>query len=102
MVVHVDASEYKLGAALIQGSCPITFTSKSLTDIETCYVNTERECLSVCFALEKFHTYLYSRHVIIENDHKLLEMIQHKIHMAPPRLQRMLLCMQTYDYTIWY
>ena len=66
-------------------------------------MQTLRESVSVCFSLEKFHTYLYSRHVIIENDHKLLEMIQHKpIHASPPRLQQILLHMQKYDYTIWY
>ena len=84
VVVQTDASEYGLGATLIQGSHSIAFISKSLTDIETCYVNIERKSLSVCFDLEKFHTYLYGRYVIIENDHKLLEMIQHKpIHAAP-------------------
>ena len=66
-------------------------------------MNIERECLSVCFGLEKFHIYIYGRHVLIENDHKPLEMIQHKpIHMAPPRLQWMLLHVQKYDYTIVY
>ena len=56
-----------------------------------------------CFGLEKFHTYIYGRHVLIENDHKPLEMIQHKpIHVALPRLQWILLHMQKYDYTICY
>ena len=45
-----------------------------------------RECLSVCYGLEKFHTYIYERHVLVENDHRLLEMIQHKpIHVASPK-----------------
>ena len=58
---------------------------------------------SVCFGLEKFHTYIYRRHVLVENDHKPLEMIQHKpIHVASPRLQQMLLHMQKYGYTIHY
>ena len=96
-------SKYGLGAALIQSSCPIAFVSKTLTDVETCYVNTEWMCLSVCFILEKFHTYIYGRHVMVQNDHKPLEMIQQKpIHVAPPRLQWMLLHMQKYDYTIQY
>ena len=44
-----------------------------------------------------------SWHVIIENDHKPLEMIQHKpIHATPPRLQWMLLYMQKYDCAICY
>ena len=99
----MDASEYGLGAALMKGGHPIAFASKSLIDVETNYANIERECLSVCFGLEKFRTYLYGRHVIIENNHKPLEMIQHKpIHAAYPRLQQMLLCMQKYNYTICY
>ena len=103
VAVQTDASEYGLGADLVQSSYPIAFTSKTLTDVKTCYANIERECLSVCFSVEKFHTYIYGRHVIVENDHKPLEMIQHKpIHVAPPQLQQMLLHMQKYDYTIQY
>ena len=100
----MDASEYRLGAALIQNGYPITFASKMLTDmLKAHYANIERECLSVCFGLKKFHTYLYSRHVTIQNDHKLLEMIQQKpIHAVSPHLQCMLFHMQKYDYTIQY
>ena len=102
-MIQTDASEFGLGASLLQGGWPIAFASKTLTDIESCYANIERECLSVCFGLEKFHTYIYGRHVLIENDHKPLEMIQHKpIHVSCPRLQWMLLHMQKYDYTIVY
>ena len=71
--------------------------------METHSANIERMCLSVCFGFRKFQTYLYGRHVIIQNDHKLLEMIQWKpIHTAPPWLQCMLFHMQKYDYTIQY
>ena len=45
VIMQADASEYRLGTALIQSGCPITFTSKTLTDIKTCYLNIERECL---------------------------------------------------------
>ena len=103
VMIQTDASKFGLGTALLQGGQPIAFASKTITDIESCYTNIEKECLSVCFGLEKFHTYIYGRHVLIENDHKLLEMIQHKpIHAAPPTLQWMLLHMQKYDYTIVY
>ena len=49
--------------------------SKTLTDVETNYANIEQECLSVCFGLGRFHTYIYGRHVTVQNDQKLLEMI---------------------------
>ena len=98
-MIQTDASEFRLGTALL-GGWPIAFASKTLTDAESCYANIEIECLSVCFGLEKFHTYIYGRHVLVKNEHKLLEMIQQKpIHLAPPRLQQMFLHMQKYDYT---
>ena len=85
IIAQMDASEYGLGATLIQTGHPTTLTSITLTDIETPCANIERQCLSVCFSLEKFHTYLYGRHVTIQNNHKLLELIQQKpIHVAPP------------------
>ena len=99
----MDTSKYGLVTALLQSGWPIAFTSETLSDVKTHYANIERECLSVCFSLEKFHTYLYGRYVIVQNDHKLLEIIQQKpIHAAPPHLQCMLLQMQKYDYTIQY
>ena len=100
---NTDTSEYGHGAALIQDGRPIPFASKTLTNIETIYANIGHKCLSVCFGLEKFHVYVYGRHITVHNDHKPLEMIQkNPIHAAPPHLQRMLLCLQKYDYTIQY
>ena len=100
--VHTDASEYGLGAALIQQNKPVAFSSKTLTPVESRYANIKCECLSVVFGLEKFHTYIYGNHVTVYNDHKPLEMIQKKpIHAAPPRLQRMLLRLQKYDNIIY-
>ena len=103
LILQSDANKYGLGAALIQNNRPIAFASKTLMDVETRYANIERECLSVVFGLEKFHIYIYGRHIIVQNNHNPLEMIQRKpIQAAPPRLQCMLLKLQKYDYTIQY
>ena len=103
LTIQTDASEYGLGAALLQNNRPIAFASKTLTDMETRYANIEHKCLSVVFGLEKFHTYIYGRHITVFNDHKTLEMITKKpIHVASPRVQRMLLQLQKYDYTLIY
>ena len=56
LVLQTDASKYSLSTALLQNNRPIAFASKTLTDVETRYMNIERECLSVCYGLEKFHT----------------------------------------------
>ena len=58
VIVQADASNYGLGAALIQDGKPVAFASKSLSPTEQRYANIEREMLSVVFACERFHTYL--------------------------------------------
>ena len=102
-VLQVDSSLRGLGAVLMQDGRPIAFASKSLTDTEKRYANIERELLAVVYGCERFHTYLYGKPFSVQSDHKPLEMIQLKnLHAAPPRLQRMLLCLQNYDVTIQY
>ena len=41
VMIQTDASKFWLGTALLQGGQPIAFTSKTLTDIESCYANIE-------------------------------------------------------------
>lgn len=101
--IEVDASAMGLGAALIQETKPIAFSSKALTATETRYANIERELLAVVHGLEKFHTYIYGRPITVYSDHKPLENIQLKqLSQAPPRLQRMLMRIQPYEATIVY
>ena len=101
-IVQTDASDYGFSTTLVQNGWPITFASKTLTNVETLYVNMEGGCLSVYFGLEKVHTYIYGHHVTVQNDHKHLDMIQHKpIHAASPQIQCILLWMQKW-YVIEY
>ena len=107
VTVQADTSLRGLGACLIQQhkgkDQPITFASKSLTDVETRYANIERELLAIVFACQRFSTYLLRRSFVAESDHKPLEMIAMKnLANAPPYLQRMLLELQRYDVTIKY
>ena len=102
-VLQVDSSQEALGAALLQEGRPIAYASKSLTDTEKRYANIERELLACVFGAERFHTYVYGKPFSIESDHKPLEMICKKnLTAAPARLQRMLLRLQRYDYSITY
>lgn len=101
--IEVDASMKGLGAALIQLGKPVAFASKALTPVESRYANIEREMLAVVFGLEKFHTYVYGKPVLISSDHKPLESIKLKqLSKAPPRLQRMLLRIQPYEIRLVY
>ncbi len=103
ITVQTDASKRGIGATLLQEGRPVAFASKSLTTTESNYSNIEREMLAVVFGLERFHYYVYGRHVHIESDHKPLESITKKnLASAPPRLLRMLLRIQKYDFTLRY
>ena len=103
VVLQVDASQVGLGAALLQDSKVIAYASKSLTHAETRYANIEHEMLTVVFGCLKFHHYLYGISFVCNSDHQPLETI-HLKHLsdAPPRLQRLLLKLQPYDFMIKY
>ena len=103
VTIQVDASQEALGAALTQDGNIIAYASKSLSDTERRYANIEREMLACVFGAERFHTYVFGKHFDIESDHQPLEIISKKtVSAASARLQRMLLRLQRYDYTIKY
>ena len=55
------------------------------------------------FGLEKFHQYTYGRKVTLQTYHKPLEAIVKKpLHMAPKRLQHLLLRLLVYDVILTY
>ena len=103
IILQADASTTGLWATLLQDQKPIVFASKTLTDTKSRFANIEGEPLVVVYGCERFLTYLFGRSFVAELDHKPLESIQMKnLVSAPPRLQRMLLRLQPYDFTIRY
>jgi len=79
-VIQCDASSNALGAVLLGDGHVIGYASRALTETEQRYAQIEKELLSIVFALERFHTYMYvyARHVIVETDHKPLLAIHKK------------------------
>ena len=75
LVIQWDASQKGFGAALMQSDKPIAYACQALTETETRYIQIEKEALSIVFALGKFHQYTFGRKIVIESDHKPLEMI---------------------------
>lgn len=105
--VSSDASTLGLGAMLEQKHndnwAPVAFASRSLTPAERNYCPLELEMLSIVFACEHFHEFLYGQRFLVNNDHKPLKTIVTKpIAKAPPRIQRFLMRLQKYDFEIAY
>ena len=103
VTIQCDASQYGLGACLMQNGHPIAYASRSLTNTESNYAQIEKELLAIVFGAERFESYLYGRKFTVESDHKPLEAIMKKsVVSAPKRLQRMIFRLQRFDFDIIY
>ena len=91
--LRVDASPVGLGAILTQtgpdgASRPIAYASRTLSDVERRYSQTEREALGVVWGCERFHLYLYGAEFSLYTDHKPLEVIYGPKAKPPARIER--------------
>uniref|UniRef100_A0A8C4S4R6 Gypsy retrotransposon integrase-like protein 1 n=1 Tax=Erpetoichthys calabaricus TaxID=27687 RepID=A0A8C4S4R6_ERPCA len=104
VAIQSDSSQHGLGCCLMQGGQPIAFASRALTSAEQNYAQIEKECLSIVFACQRFHHYLYGRdQIIAETDHKpLISIFSKSLLCAPKRLQSMLLALQHYNLKVVY
>ena len=102
IVVTVDSSSYGLGACLLQDDKPVAFASRSLSKSEKNYGQIEKEMLAIAWGCEKFHDYIYGRSDnTVETDHEPLEALyKEPIDSAPPRIQRIMLRIQKYSFSI--
>jgi transposase InsO family protein len=74
-----DASDYAIGAALLQmrdnTEHPVRYWSRTLTPAERNYSTTEKEALAVISALKIFRVYILGRHVRLYTDHQALKQV---------------------------
>ena len=106
--VIVDAGPEGLGAILTQiaksGQLQVVgFGSRTLTDVEKRYSQTEREALGVVFGCEHFDKYLYGAAFLIKMDHKpLLGIMNNPTSTSTARLRRLCLRLQPYKCVLDY
>ena len=95
-----DASDYAMGAVLGKrvGKIPhaIYYASRTLNDTQFNYSTTEKELLSIIFALDKFRSYLIGTKVIVYSNHAALRYLLTKKD-SKPRLIRWILLLQEFD-----
>ena len=84
--IVTDASPVGLGAVLTQQQGGvwrvISYASRSLTDVERRYSQTEKEALALVWVCERFSMYLSGQSFELETDHKPLERIY--LHTSKP------------------
>ena len=104
--VIADASPVGLGAVLVQQQGDeqriISYASRSLSDVERRYSRTEKEALAIVWSCERFHAYLYGAEFELLTDHKPLECIFSPKSKPCARIERWLLRMQRYTFTVKY
>ena len=94
--VVADASPVSLGAVLLQSKVkgdwrPVSYASRSLSNTERRYSQTEKEALALVWATERFHMYLYGKEFELETDHKPLEAIYSVKSKPSARIERWVL-----------
>lgn len=78
--LETDASDYGIGAVLMQAGHPIAYLSKHLCPRNQTLSVYEKECLAIIMAIEKWRPYLQYRKFTIKTDHQsLLHLIEQRI-----------------------
>lgn len=75
VLLSVDSSSEGVTGVLLQNNMPVAYTSKALTDVQKRFAQIEKEMYAVVHTCERFHQYIYGKHISVESDHKPLEVI---------------------------
>ena len=104
-VLQTDASGEGIGAIMLQDTDgmrhPVAFASRRLLKREQNYATIEKECLGVVWGVQKFQSFLYGQHFILEVDHEPLQYLT-QTKFQNTRLMRWSLILQQYRFTIAY
>ncbi|GFW24739.1 retrovirus-related Pol polyprotein from transposon 17.6 [Trichonephila clavipes] len=104
-LIRTDASNYALGAVLLQGEDkeehPVEFATRLLNPAERNYSTTEREALAVVWALNKFRGYIDGASITVASDHQPLMWLM-KLKSPTGRLARWALQLQSFNHNMEY
>lgn len=99
-IIKTDASQYAIGAALVQGEGdnehPVEYISRLLTPAVT-----EKEALAIVWAVSRFRGYIEGSRFITITDHQPLKWLM-SLKTPTGRLARWALELQPYEFTIQY
>ena len=107
--LSADSSKHSLGAVLMQQRDdktwgPVAYASRALNSSEQNYCQLEKELLAVSFACTRFHQFVHGltdKPFNVLTDHKpLINIFNKELNKCPLRVQRMMLSLQKYNFTL--
>ena len=102
LMLQTDTHSKGLGAVLLQNGQPVYFASKALHGSKN-YVAIKLEALTVSWAIQKFHHYLYGHTFTLQTDQKpLVSILGHSLLETSKTMQRLLMKTIPYHFDVEY
>ena len=100
--VEIDASDYVLGAVLIQDGKPVEYKPELFSGAIKNYPTYDKEFYSLYQAIKHWRVYLLGKEVIVHSDHKPLEYLHAQSKLQQARHMKWMSYLMSFNIIIRY